>query len=37
MENNYDSVPPPLTVEEIRNMDLTDINPTLTKIYNELN
>jgi hypothetical protein len=37
MENNYDNVPPPLMVEEIRNMDLTDIDPTPTKIYDELN
>jgi hypothetical protein len=37
MENNYSDVPPPLTVEEIRNMDLSNIDPTPTKIYNELN
>jgi hypothetical protein len=34
MENN-ENILPPLTVEEIRNMDLSDIDPT--KIYNELN
>jgi hypothetical protein len=33
MENNYGDVPPPLTVEEIRNMDLTGVDPTPTKIY----
>jgi hypothetical protein len=37
MENNYDDVPPPLMVEEIHNIDLTGIDPTPTKIYNELN
>jgi hypothetical protein len=36
MDNNYDNVPPPLTVEEIRNLNLSDIDPMPTKIYNEL-
>jgi hypothetical protein len=36
MENN-ENIPPPLTVEEIRNLNLTDIDPTPTKIYNKLN
>jgi hypothetical protein len=36
MENN-DNILPPLTIEEIRNLDLFDINPTPTKIYDELN
>jgi hypothetical protein len=36
MENNHDNVPPPLTVEEICNLDLSDIDPTPTKIYDEL-
>jgi hypothetical protein len=36
MENN-DNIPPSLTVEEIRNLDLSDIDPTPTKIYDELN
>jgi hypothetical protein len=35
MENNK-NIPPPFTVEEIRNLDLSDIDPTLTKIYDEL-
>jgi hypothetical protein len=35
MENN-ENIPPPFTVEEICNLDLSDINPT-KKIYNELN
>jgi hypothetical protein len=37
MENNYGDIPPPLTVKEIHNMDLTGIDPTPTKIYDELN
>jgi hypothetical protein len=36
MSNNED-IPPPLTVEEICNMDLSDINSSPTKIYNKLN
>jgi hypothetical protein len=36
MENN-ENIPPPLTIEEIRNLDLSDIDLTPTKIYNELN
>jgi hypothetical protein len=36
MENN-ENIPPPLTIEEIRNLDLSNIDPTPTKIYNELN
>jgi hypothetical protein len=36
MENN-ENIPPPLTVEEIHNLDLSDIDPTPpTKIYDEL-
>jgi hypothetical protein len=37
MENNYDNVAPPLTIEEIRNLDLSNIDPTPTKIYDKLN
>jgi hypothetical protein len=37
MENNYDNVPPPLMVEGIHNLDLFDIDPMPTKIYDELN
>jgi hypothetical protein len=40
MENYCDTninIPPPLMVEEICNMDLSDIDPTPTKIYDELN
>jgi hypothetical protein len=37
MESNYNDVPPPLTVKEIRNIDLTGVDPTPTKIYDELN
>jgi hypothetical protein len=36
MENN-NNILPPLTVEEIRNMDLSDVNPNPTKLYDELN
>jgi hypothetical protein len=36
MENN-ENIPPPLTVEKICNLDLSDIDPTSTKIYDELN
>jgi hypothetical protein len=36
MENN-ENIPPPLTIKEIHNLDLSDINLTPTKIYNELN
>jgi hypothetical protein len=36
MENN-ENIPPPLTIEEIRNLDLSNIDPTPTKIYDELN
>jgi hypothetical protein len=36
MENNT-NIPPPLTVEEIHNLNLSDIDPTPTKIYDELN
>jgi hypothetical protein len=36
VENN-ENIPPPLTVEEIRNLDLSDIDPVPTKIYDELN
>jgi hypothetical protein len=36
MDNNYDNVLPPLTVEEIRNLDLSDIDPTPAKIHDEL-
>jgi hypothetical protein len=36
MENN-ENIPPPLTIEEICNLDLSDIDPTPTKIYDELN
>jgi hypothetical protein len=36
MENN-ESIPPPLTIEEIRNLDLSDVDPTPPKkIYDEL-
>jgi hypothetical protein len=36
MENN-ESILPPLTIEEIRNLDLSDVDPTLpNKIYDEL-
>jgi hypothetical protein len=34
---NHKNVPPPLTVEEIRNLDLSNIDPTPTKVYDELN
>jgi hypothetical protein len=36
MDNNYDNMPPPLSIEEIHNMDLSEIDPTPMKIYNEL-
>jgi hypothetical protein len=36
MENN-ENIPPPLTIEKIRNLDLSNIDPTPTKIYDELN
>jgi hypothetical protein len=36
MENN-ENILPPLTIEEIRNLDLSDINLTPTKIYDKLN
>jgi hypothetical protein len=36
MENN-ENILPPLTIEEICNLDLSDIDPTPTKIYDELN
>jgi hypothetical protein len=36
MENN-ENIPPPLTIEEIRNIDLSNIDPTPTKIHDELN
>jgi hypothetical protein len=36
MENN-ENIPPPLTIEEIRNLDLSNVDPTpLKKIYDEL-
>jgi hypothetical protein len=35
MENNK-NIPPPFTVEEICNLDLSDIDPTPMKIYDEL-
>jgi hypothetical protein len=36
MENN-ENVPPPLTIEELRNLDLSDVDPTPPKkIYDEL-
>jgi hypothetical protein len=36
MENNK-NIPPPLTIEEIRNLDLSDVDPTPpNKIYDEL-
>jgi hypothetical protein len=35
MENNKNT-PPPFTVEEIRNLDLSDVDPTPTKIYDKL-
>jgi hypothetical protein len=34
MENHGNNTPPPLTVEEVSNLDLADIEPT--KIYDEL-
>jgi hypothetical protein len=37
MENNYNNVLPSLMVEEIHNMDLSGVDPTPTKIYDELN
>jgi hypothetical protein len=36
MENN-ENIPPPLTIEEIRNLDLSNIDPTPIKIYDKLN
>jgi hypothetical protein len=34
---NNENTPPPLTIEEIRNLDLSDVDPTPpNKIYNEL-
>jgi hypothetical protein len=36
LENN-ENILPPLTVEEICNLDLSDINPMPTKIYDKLN
>jgi hypothetical protein len=36
MDNNYNNMPPPLSIEEIHNMDLSEIDPTPTKIYDEL-
>jgi hypothetical protein len=36
MDNNYNNIPPPLSIEEIRNMDLSEIDPTPMKIYDEL-
>jgi hypothetical protein len=36
MENN-ENIPPPLTIKEIRNLDLSDVDPTPPKkIYDEL-
>jgi hypothetical protein len=36
MENNK-NIPPPLTIEEIRNLDLSNVDPTPpNKIYDEL-
>jgi hypothetical protein len=32
-----ENIPPPLTIEEIHNLDLSDVDLTLTKIYDELN
>jgi hypothetical protein len=40
MKPNYDAdkmIPPPLMVEEIRNLNLSNINLTPTKIYDKLN
>jgi hypothetical protein len=37
MENNYNNVPSFLMIEEICNLDLSDIDPMPTKIYDELN
>jgi hypothetical protein len=36
MENN-ENILPLLTIEEIRNLDLSNVDPTPTKIYDELN
>jgi hypothetical protein len=35
MENNV-NIPPPFTIEEIHNLDLSDVDLTPTKIYDEL-
>jgi hypothetical protein len=35
--SDNENIPPPFTVEELRNMDLSDVNPTPpNKIYDEL-
>jgi hypothetical protein len=37
MMSDNENIPPPFTVEELRNMDLSDVDPTPpNKIYNEL-
>jgi hypothetical protein len=35
MENNEDRLPPPLSIEELRNMDLSGVDPE-KKVYDEL-
>jgi hypothetical protein len=35
MENNEDQLPPPLTIEELCNMDLSGVDPD-KKVYDKL-